>query len=380
MVMIGRSEFLFVFVLLGATACGDSSPSRPDSTVFNDAAVDAGPAEVAERQLDLLFVIDNGPSMLDKQTSLLNNLPNFINVLQTMQGGLPNIHIGVITPDLGTRGALDSTPGPTIGSGPGSCADNGQAGQMRTHASVDGHFIVDVALTDGTHRRNYTGTLASAFSYLASVGTQGCGFEQPLEAAKLALSPQTTTNAGFMRPDAKLVIIIIDDEDDCSAAHTTLFGSDTTTLGPLQSFRCNRFGHVCSTGGTDSNQMNQVGTKDGCTSNESSTYLTHVADYVGFFRGLKTDPTNVMIGVVAAPTTPYTVELRTPPGGGTAVPAIAHSCTYSGASGPEVGDPAVRLAELLNGFPNRAAFTTICQQDYSAPLVQITALLGTLWM
>jgi hypothetical protein len=379
MVMFGRASILSVMVL-GAAACGDDGGAFHDAAVFDDAPGDTGPGEVIARRLDLLFVIDNAPSMLDKETALLNNLPNFINVLQAMQGGLPNIHIGVITPDLGTRGALDVTPAPMIGGGgPGSCASNGQAGEMRTDPSVDGHFIVDVALTDGTRRRNYTGTLAEAFNRLASVGTQGCGFEQPLEAAKLALSSQTA-NAGFLRSGAQLAIVIIDDEDDCSVAHTTFFDTDTTTLGPLQNFRCNRFGHVCSTGGTDSSQMNMVGTKDGCTSNESSAYLTHVGDYVTFFKGLESDPTNVIIGIIDAPPTPYAVELRSPPGGGTATPAVAHSCSYADGIGTEVGDPAVRLVQFANAFPNRSTFSTICQQDWSGPIVQITDLLSTLWM
>jgi hypothetical protein len=379
MAMMGRSGFA---LLLGvAAACGDPSPSRSDAAVDgDDAAIFLDAMEQTARRVDILFVIDDGPSMLDKQTTLMNNLPNLMNTLQTMPGGLPNVHIGVITPDLGTRGALDASPGSPIGSGPGACVNNGKAGMLRTHASVNGRYIVDVALADGNRQRNYTGTLSEAFSHLAAVGVQGCGFEQPLEAAKLALSPETTANAGFLRPDAKLVIIIIDDEDDCSVAHASFFTTDTTTLGPLLSFRCNRFGHVCATGGTDSNEMNQVGSKAGCMSNEASTYLTHVADYVTFFRGLKTDPTNVIVGAVVAPATPYDVELRTPAGGGTAVPAVAHSCLYNGASGPEVGDPAVRLLEFTNGFPNRAASQTICAQDYAMAFTQITQLLSTLWM
>src|SRR5262245_52774838 len=104
------------FVLMLGVACGDPNPSRPDSMEADAAAVDAS-LEVAERKVDILFVIDNGPSMGDKEVTLKNNLPNIANVLLTMQGGLPNVHIGVITPDLGTRGALDATPGPPIGTG-----------------------------------------------------------------------------------------------------------------------------------------------------------------------------------------------------------------------------------------------------------------------
>src|SRR5205814_1265355 len=94
-------------------------------------------------------------------------------------------------------------------------------------------------------------------------------------------------NSGFIRPSAYLAVVYIADEDDCSMAHSTLLGGDTTTLGPLQSFRCTRFGITCDTGGTTSDQMNTVGPKDACHSNESSAYLTKIADYVTFFKGLK---------------------------------------------------------------------------------------------
>src|ERR1051325_8577103 len=70
------------------------------------------------RDLDILFVIDDSPSMADKQMNLKTNFPSFINVLNTIQGGLPNVHIGVTTSDLGSEGADASAPGPAMGSGP----------------------------------------------------------------------------------------------------------------------------------------------------------------------------------------------------------------------------------------------------------------------
>src|SRR5215208_485095 len=71
------------------------------------------------RNIDILFVVDDSPSMLDKQTNLKNNFPNFINVLNTIEGGLPDIHLGVISSDVGTT-PDGGTAGPGIGSGPGA--------------------------------------------------------------------------------------------------------------------------------------------------------------------------------------------------------------------------------------------------------------------
>ncbi|HEY5920510.1 MAG TPA: hypothetical protein VIV11_02515 [Kofleriaceae bacterium] len=324
---------------------------------------------VINRDLDLLFVIDDSPSMLDKQTNLKNSFPAFINELNTLEGGLPNVHIGVVTPDLGTKAALDAVAGPGIGSGPGSCSGNGKSGNLQTNGStlLTGVFISDTKNTDGTRTTNYTGSLASAFAAIASVGASGCGFEQQIEAAKRALN-NNPANAGFMRPNASLGIVFVTDEDDCSASHTTLFGSDTTTLGPLQSFRCTRFGVQCTVGGNTTDDMNTVGPKDQCHSNETSAYLMPIAGYVPFFQGLKTDPTNVLVAALIGSSTPVAVELRTPPGGGTPLSALAHSCTYNGANGAEVGDPGVRIEQFAKQFA-RNTVASVCSQDLSAPLV-----------
>ncbi len=332
------------------------------------------------RDIDILFVIDDSPSMADKQANLKNNFPNFINVLNTIEGGLPNVHLGVVTSDLGASGA-DGVIAPAIGGGAaGACSSTGKNGALQTFgagAAVTGKFISDVAsATPGMRMTNYTGTLASAFSTIASAGAGGCGFEQHIEAAKRALQANNTANAGFIRPSAYLAIIILADEDDCSMEHATLIATDTTQLGPLQSFRCTRYGIICDTGGTDTNSMNAVGPKANCHSNESSQYLTKIADYVTFFKGLKADPNNVIVaGIVGVPT-PFEVELRAPGGSTTKIPALAHSCTYTdSANQPEVADPAIRIKQLLDSFPNRSTFSTICQQDLSTGLVLIAQLL-----
>jgi hypothetical protein len=327
------------------------------------------------RDIDILFLVDDSPSMNDKQLNLVANFPNFINVLNTIEGGLPNVHIGVATSDLGSKGADDAAPGPSIGSGPGACSGNGKSGNLTVNgAPVMGNFVSDIKLSDGTRQTNYTGNLTDVFTTMAHVGATGCGFEQHIEAAKRALN-NNPANAGFLRPDAFLAVIIIADEDDCSMAHSTLIGSDPS-LGALQSFRCTRFGITCDVGGADSNAMNQVGTKDQCHSNDGSQYLTKISDYVTFFKGLKANATDVIVAAITGTNAPFQVELRPPPGGGTAIPALAHSCNYTDSGGGlEVADPPIRISQFLAQFPNRNTQTTICQQDLSGGLQQIAQLL-----
>jgi hypothetical protein len=367
--------------LLGLTAvgllsgCPDRTISQPD---VNQGRVEYKDIPVTvNRDIDILFVIDDSVSMADKQANLRANFPNFIDVLNTIQGGLPNVHIGVVTSDLGTKGADDAQPGPGVGTGTGSCNGNGKSGNLQTNGTslVSGTFIVDTLNTDMTRTTNYTGMLSDAFTAIASVGASGCGFEQHIEAAKRALD-NNPANAGFLRPNAYLAVVFLADEDDCSMSHSTLLTTDTSQLGPLQSFRCTRFGIICDQGGADTNAMNQVGPKGMCHSNDNSQYLTKIKDYVTYFKSLKADPNSVIMAAIAGVTDPFDVELRPPPGGGTAIPALAHSCNYTDMNNmTEVADPAVRIKELLDSFPNRNTFSTVCQQDLSGGLELIAQLL-----
>ncbi len=329
------------------------------------------------RNLDVLFVIDDSPSMADKQVNLANNFPNFINVLNTLPGGLPDIHIGVVTTDLGTR-ATEGAPGPAIGQiGSGGCSGTGKSGNLQTSgAAVTGTFISDIKQPDGSRAKNYVGSLDMVFSQMARVGAGGCGFEQPLEAMKVALN-NNPANAGFVRADALLAVVFLTDEDDCSIRSATMLGPESAALGPLQSFRCTRFGVTCTAGGATEAEMNTVGTKDGCKGSVGSAFMADVAPYHDFLVTLKGDARKVVTAAIMGTPTPFGVELRTPPGGGTAVTAIAHSCQYQGGLGIEVADPPVRMAAFLNLFPNASSFSTICQQDLS-DAVTLTAQLVNL--
>lgn len=372
-----------LFTLAGAVSLLAGCPDRTISEVNpQQGRVETKDIPVAvNRDIDILFLIDDSVSMQDKQSNLAANFPNFINVLSTIPGGLPNVHIGVATSDLGAVGADGTSQGGLNGQG-GCNTTGGKNGNlqlgMATAADVQGAFISDLA-TGATRQTNYTGTLSSVFSKMAQVGALGCGFEQHLEAAKRALS-NTTTNNGFLRASAYLAIIFIQDEDDCSIAHASLLGNDTGSLGTLASFRCTRFGVTCDVGGMTPDQMNSVGTKDQCHSNDSGQYLTKVADYVTFFKGLKPDdPDNVIVAGIAGVTTPFQVANLPPPGSPTGTPfnQLVHSCNYQGADGIEVADPAVRLSTFLTSFPNRNAFTTVCQKDLTDGLTIIAQLLKT---
>ena len=375
-------KFALSSSLLGLAAAGLLT-GCPDRTI-SEVTPQQGRVEYKDipvtvnRNIDILFVIDDSPSMADKQRNLQTNFPQFINVLNTIDGGLPDVHIGVVSTDMGSKGSQDSAPGAGIGApGNGGCTGTGDAGNLQVFsAPVSGTFISDIRDAAGTGRtRNYTGDLAMVFGQMATgAGAGGCGFEQPLAAMKAALAGNPA-NAGFLRPDAFLAVIFITDEDDCSFSKSTILGPESAALGPLQSFRCTRFGVTCDVGGTSPDTMNQVGTKDQCHPNESSAYMEKVQTYVDFLKGLKSDASKVIVAGIMGTTEPFQAELRSPPGGSTAQPALARSCSYTGANGVEVADPPVRVKFLLDQFPGRSTFTTICQQDLTDGLVLIAELL-----
>jgi hypothetical protein len=350
------------WLLVAALGCGSSSSSAPPVVRTQVALV---PVEV-RHDLDLLYVLDDSPSTLEPQIYLKNAFPSFLAELGAVRG-LPSLHIGVVSIDLGTQGADDAQPGASIGSGPGSCSGVGKAGKLLTNGTtlVNGTFISDIDNGDGTRSTNYTGTLTNAFAAIASIGSNGCGFEQPLEAMKRALD-NNPANVGFLRPEVPLAIIIVTDEDDCSFSHSSLLGTDTATLGPLQSFRCTRFGVLCNEAGATTDEMNNLGAKGACHWNQDSAYLTHEDRYTTFLDGIRPDRRDVFFGAIAGPPTPFTVEQRTPPGGGSAVPALAHSCQYTAGDGStSVADPAVRIEELTRNVA-RSRFELVCASDYTA--------------
>jgi len=310
---------------------------------------------IPNRELDLLFVVDNSGSMADDQVRLAASFPRMIDTLAQLDDGVPDIHIGVITTDLGTSSTAMPGGSGVIGSdGTGGCAGTGDDGALVQGASVADRFI-----RDGGGTRNYTGELRDAFRELALVGDTGCGFEQPLAAIRRALS--NPLNAGFVRPEANLAVVILSDEDDCSALDPALFSPESPALGALHSFRCFRFGVECA------QDTSAIGRKTDCRPRAGSPYVEDVAPFVELLYAIKPDPRMVMVSGIVGDPTPVEVALRPPPGAGADVPTLVPSCTGT----TTAADPAVRLDAFISAFAPRGTLTSICHDDVSDPLASI---------
>jgi hypothetical protein len=364
-----------------AIACSSPPKGSDDAGPFDadvpdiDAGPDAGtecttpPCEetVADipldgrRDVDLLFVIDNSGSMAEEQASLTANFSRFVNVLENIEGGLPNVHIGVVSTNLGAAPfAIQGCPG---------TGDNGILQNAPRITACDppaGRFISDIDDGAGGRLTNYTGNLADTFACIARLGIDGCGFEQPLEAMRRALDGTNPENAGFVRDDAKLAVVVLSDEDDCSVFDTNMFDTSQTgiddPLGPLSSFRCFEFGVECNP-----DNPRAAGTKADCVPRADSAYMTDVTEYIDFLRALKADPNDVIVAGIIGNPTPVVVGTNA-----MGNPQLEPSC--QSASGDAA--PGVRLMAFLQGFPLRNTVTTICNEDLSDALTLVGNLVA----
>ena len=317
------------------------------------------------RNLDLLFVIDNSRSMEAEQISLANNFGTMIDVFETIDGGLPNIHVGVISTDMGSGGY-----GADIG-----CASTDD-GALQSAPRIDGCSPPSGAYISNVEGvANYAGTLSDTFACIARLGRNGCGFEQPLASLRKALDGSVPQNAGFLREDALLAIVFITDEDDCSVHDPSMFGlpdDPDSELGARSSFRCFEFGVECDNG----RDPRSLGPREVCGPSSGSPYMTDVNDDIGFIKGLKRSDGQILVAGIVGNPGPITVT--TDPDG---LPCLDYSCgtaTTCGNAGVDemAAVPPVRLLAFMNAFP-RKSMTTICDEDLTDALYQIAQAIKT---
>jgi hypothetical protein len=358
-----------VAALLLTSACSPPDPTPPD--VMPDAP-DVQRTQVltykavANPDLDLLFVIDDSPSMTDKQTSLKAAFPMLVAQLSSVTGGVPNLHLGVVSSDMGTKGSAVTAPGGSVGQvGNGGCAGVGKNGLLQTAGAtlMNGDKFVKL---DRSGTRNFTGTLEDTFSQMASLGAGGCGFEQDLHAMRRALEPGV--NQGFLRASANLAVVVLTDEDDCSILDPVVLSNNEAAFGPIQSFRCFRFGVECSP-----DSVNEIGVKTSCRPRKESTLIEDTAPFKQALLAAKGgDARKVSFGVFAGTSAlPIEVELRPPPGTGTPIQALKHSCEYTTTNGPAVADPPIRLQALATSIGANATVTSVCANDLTPAAIEI---------
>jgi hypothetical protein len=430
-----RSELaLAATALLAWTGCGDKSLTdvRPDGSV---PATDGSRGEAGDgrdaavqsnrNEYDLLFLIDDSSSMAVVQQKLLAQLPTFMQVLQALPGGLPSVHIAVVSSDMGAPS--DTSIGCSAAGDQGVFFSRPQGTCTATTLTAGSTFITDDVTGNS---KNFTAPdpagLPSVFQCIGLLGTAGCGFGHQLASIDRALGadglgPSPLMDQGFLREGAYLGIVIVSNQDDCSAPagspRYSLNGGSSdlgNPLGPLTHYRCNLAGHLCqdlNSGSTDmtkfaSPPLNPPSWHDGtadaptltlsnCESNDdSSSGLTPVSKFITDIKALKPDPANqILVSAITGvngtdpstlTSTPYTIAWL--PGAGSASnelwPQIAHACGPAGpgtAPGGHIttdgsfADPAVRIAQFVRAFGSNGVLTSACDDNYASAMAAIAA-------
>ncbi len=228
---------------LGAAGCID----RPAAVI--SPRTQSGVSVVVENNaidtVDLLMVVDNSNSMRENQTNIVAQLRPLIETLTSppdnnMDGrpdypAVRDLHVGVVSTDLGT-------PGATVpGCANSDVGDDGLLNPIRNGQALARHqpwtgapmgfrpddcmrpdqFPSFIAFSSGS-----TNVMQFTHDFHCNVAlyVNGCGLEQPLEAAYRAVvwhraddrPGNMDPNAGFLRENALLAILVLSDEEDGS--------------------------------------------------------------------------------------------------------------------------------------------------------------------
>jgi hypothetical protein len=377
------------------------------------------------RLLDLVFMVDNSPSMAPKQMKMNAQFPKLIAALKDPNDGtLPDLRVAIIDSDLGTGGAYSSgSCGPKNGNG----TDFGDLGKFQ----MIGATACGVTSPDATYLEyikgqplNYTGDINTVFACLAgNLGTLGCGEEHQLQAFEFALVAGGVGNEAqhaMLRPAAYLGLVFLTDEDDCSAAmNDGMFGDKPELRGESASLRCYTRSHQCNgmnlsvpppgypTSAAYSTTVSNCAARTDACPNVTDGYLSGtdtsvpttcspLKDYVQLaneVKSLKSDPDQILVaGIFGWPidgdltSAPYKIDLI--PNANTADTAHttvfdswpvcydpghmpANANTYDPAAAGWGATAGLRNAAFVDEFGGNGLKFSICQTDFSASMKNI---------
>ena len=300
-------------------------------------------------QLDVLFVIDSSTNMAPRQERLAIGFEHLLQSLQSEGGILPDLHVGVISPDLGA-GQYSMAQG---------CSLDGDRGELLlpTACGVDGNFLRLGGLDE-----NFAGEATDVFACMTALGESGCDFEQPLEAMRRALSGEVESNAGFLRPSAALAVVVVSDEDDCSARSDSIFDPESAMFsGSDAEWRCFSSGVRC---GNDDDVF-PPGWQAECVAREDSSFVHGINAYGDFIRGLKSDPAKTVVtGIIGEPSI---VRVSTSE---SSTSVIEPACDGPSGHGAFPGVRLRRFFDRVRGdVPIDESYASMCRRDSEAGIL-----------
>lgn len=217
---IALSASLVGIALLAA--CGPPTRGNDDDgTGSGSDMTDAAPGVKQQcNKMDIVFIVDDSPSMQEEQTNLATNFPMFASVLQNFvngDGDHIDFRVAVTTTGRDQDYVLNAPPLP-----PMNTHEDGDNGAFRNNCGSTRRYI------DSTDAN-----MSQLLACRADVGQSGPSYEMPLLMSKWALAERVAdnTNAGFLRDDALLAIVYLTDEDDISTT-TNNWTFSITSPGP----------------------------------------------------------------------------------------------------------------------------------------------------
>ena len=379
------------------------------------------------KDVDILFVIDNSGSMGEEQLLLSKNFASFINVLEA-KDVQANYRIGITTTDSGNPRCPTATYRPEGGNLVlSSCLDRIEQGEFKFGNDPDpakNDFSAactmfcdktDAQLTvrgtttafDMTEaprkwierietESNIQGVDSNvqAFQCYGPQGVAGCGFESHLESMYLALanatSPASKTNYGFLREAAILSIVFITDEADCSYNQATkeifttnkVFWKSPDDPAPTSSL-CWKAGVECTGGpGTYAECHSQNYDITGAvTTDPAKMALQPVSKYIDFVKSIEAEKQlidesqKVLVSLIAGVPTGYENFEADIPYEDSADATLQGNFGIGPGCVLDAGTavPPVREREFAEAFidPSQRNLYSICQEDYSAALKAI---------
>jgi hypothetical protein len=334
-----------VAAVLGALSCSAGGTARPcpagTSCVYGETSTffDDNPPHA----IDLLVVMDDSPSMAALQDALVARIAP---LFERLPGGVPELRVRVVSSSVPASG-LSSFPGCSAIGPPRACASGG--GVLRATRLCG-------------QQSSYQGSFADAFACLARVGSAGCGWEQPLAAARAALEGDPQDGTRFLRRNALLALVVVTDEDDCSApADSQVFGPAATGDDPALAYRCQEAGVRCA-----GRRLSEspAGDLADCAPAPDGGGLVPVSDYVAFFGGLKTRPDQFVASVLAGWPSRYGLDEAG------SVRAVRPACARN--ASPVL--PAVRLRAFVEALGPQAQLLDLC--DPSDPVEAVIRPIG----
>ena len=211
--------------VVGWASCGASSVGDgcPTGACHGERTVTQVFQNVVARDLDVLFVVDDGPASVGLSAGMAAVYPQMAQVLQSL------------TPYGVAPGSAPTAPSLHVGFVPASYAGGGACSASAIRAGACGVMAPDQFLSSAACglQPNFAGSWEDAFSCLAAFGATDCASSQPLAAMRRALGgdPRGAALEGrsaFSRESAFLQIVIVSGQDDASGSPGAL--EDVATL------------------------------------------------------------------------------------------------------------------------------------------------------